>query len=201
MELKKTVYIILSLLLTLCITFPVAAEQSGIISLGRIAVTMPEITIEIKGSGYDKNEINVTLDSEKLSVENVDVYNSASNSCCAYILVDLSTSMYGSFNLVKSNIVSYIEQLNDNDKIVLITFGETDVNIALTGSETREEAIGVVNELKCNENGTLFYEALSRAYQMSNATSSNFDREFVMAFSDGIDVQKGSTTFDEVIKL
>ena len=201
MELKKTVNIILSLFLALFITFSVAAEQSGIISLGRIAVTMPEVTVEIKGSGYNKNEISATLDSEKLSVENVAEYDAASNSCCAYILVDLSTSMHGSFDLVKSNIVSYIERLNDNDKIVLITFGETEVNTATTGSETRDEAIDIVNGLKCNENGTLFYEALSRAYQISNASSSNFDREFVIVFSDGIDVQKGNSTFDEVIKL
>lgn len=116
---------------------------------------MPEISVEIKGSGYDKNTISSTLDSENLSVEDVYKYDVDKNSSCAYILVDLSTSMYGSFDLVKGNIVSYIKQLSDNDKIVLITFGETKVDTILNGSETRDEAIEVVNKLKCNENGTL----------------------------------------------
>mgnify|MGYP002516930061 CR=1 FL=1 len=201
MELKKISNLFLVLLLILCFAVPVAAEQSGVISLGRIGVAMPEISVEIKGSGYDKNTISATLDSEKLTVEDVFKYEIGSNSSCAYILVDLSTSMYGSFDLVKSNIVSYIETLSDDDKVVLITFGETKVNTVLTGSETREEAIDAVNKLKCNENGTLFYEALNQAYQLSNSSENNFDREYVIAFSDGIDVQKGSSTFDEVIKL
>ena len=201
MELKKISYLFLVLLLILCFAVPVAAEQPGVISLGRIGVAMPEISVEIKGSGYDKNTISATLDSEKLTVEDVFKYEIGSNSSCAYILVDLSTSMYGSFDLVKSNIVSYIETLSDDDKVVLITFGETKVNTVLTGSETREEAIDAVNKLKCNENGTLFYEALNQAYQLSNSSENNFDREYVIAFSDGIDVQKGSSTFDEVIKL
>lgn len=201
MELKKIINVILTLILVLCLAVPVAAEQTGVISLGRIGVTMPEIAVEIKGSGYDKNDISAALGSEKLSVENVFAYDADANSSCAYILVDLSTSMYGSFDLVKRNIVSYIKGLSDNDKVVLMTFGETEINTVLTGSETREDAIGVVNKLKCNENGTLFYEALSQAYQLSNASSSNFDREYVIAFSDGIDIQKGSSTFDEVIKM
>ncbi len=200
MELKKIINVVLALILVFCFTVPAAAEQSCIISLGRIGVNMPEISVEIKGSGYDKNEISSTLESEKLSVENVYSYDADANSTCAYILVDLSTSMYGSFDLVKSNIISYIKSLSANDKVVLITFGETEVNMLLTGSETREDAISVVNQLKCNENGTLFYEALSQAYQLSNASNSNFDREYVIAFSDGIDVQKGSSTFEEVIK-
>ncbi len=201
MELKKIITALLLLATVFCFAFPVAAEQSGVISLGRISVTMPEITVEIKGSGFDKNEMSATLDAEKLGVDSVTEYDAAANSSCAYILVDLSTSMYGSFDLVKSNIVSYIESLSDNDKLVLITFGETEVKTVLTGSETREDAIDTVNGLKCNENGTLFYEALSRAYQLSNASTSDFDREYVIAFSDGIDVQKGNSTFDEVIKL
>ncbi len=201
MELKKIITVILLLATVFCFTFPVSAEQSGVISLSRISVTMPEITVEVKGSGFDKNEMSATLDTEKLSVDSVTEFDATANSSCAYVLVDLSTSMYGSFDLVKSNIVSYIETISDNDKIVLITFGETAVNTVLTGSETRDEAIDIVNGLKCNEDGTLFYEALSRAYQLSNASSSDFDREYVIAFSDGIDVQKGNSTFDEVIKL
>ena len=109
--------------------------------------------------------------------------------------------MRRSFDLVKSNIVSYINSSNAKNKIVLITFGEKEVKTVLNGTETREAAVNAVNKLKCNENGTLFYEALSEAYKLSNSANSNYDREYVIAFSDGIDLQKGSTTFDEAIKM
>ncbi len=161
---------------------------------------MPEINVEIKGSGYDANNISATLDSKKLTLDNVRKYDKTKDTTCVYILVDLSTSMYGSFNLVKKNISTYINEMSSNDKIVLITFGEKEVKTVLNGSEDRKTALKTVNELKCNENGTLFYEALSRAYQLSNTSNDSFSREYVIAFSDGIDVQKGNTTFDEVIK-
>ncbi len=203
MELKRIINLILTLILVycFCFTIPATAKQLDVISLGRISVTMPKVSVEIKGSGYDKNSISSTLGSEKLSVEDVFDYKVEKNSSLAYVLVDLSTSMYDSFDLVKSNIVSYIESLSDNDKVVLITFGETEVNTVLDGSEMRKEAVDTVKGLKCDENGTLFYEALNQVYQLSNSSNSNFDREYVIAFSDGIDVQKGSSTFNEVMKL
>lgn len=201
MGLKRILNCVCVLIFVFCFTLQAFAEKTNVISLGKIGVKMPEISIEIKGSGYSKDEISAALESEKLTVENVFEYNAEVNSSCAYILVDLSTSMYGSFELVKNNIISYINGLNDNDKAVLITFGEKKVTVALTGDETREEALKTVKELKCNEDGTLFYEALSQAYRLSNGSNDSFDMEYVIAFSDGIDVQKGSSTFDEVIEM
>ncbi len=194
----------LSVLLSLCLLFTIAitatAQSANILSFARIGVLMPEINVEINGTGYNKDDISASLDNQKLTVNEVSAYNNENHSSCTYILVDLSTSMRSSFNLVKTNIVSYINALSQNDKIVLLAFGETEVNTLLTGDEDRTTAINVVNDLKCNENGTLFYEALNKAYQMSNSSVSGYDREYVLAFSDGIDLQKGSTTFDEVLK-
>lgn len=201
MELKRVFSIVLALVLVVAVSVSVAAQEAEVLSFAGISVAMPEIKVEITGSGYNKTDISATLDNEKLNVVDVVEYENEKISSCAYVLVDLSTSMYSSFNLVKKNIISYIETLSENDKIILITFGENDVNTLLTGTEDRATAISVVNGLNCNENGTLFYEALNKAYQMSNSAISKCDREYVIAFSDGIDVQKGSSTFDEVLKL
>ncbi len=162
---------------------------------------MPDITVEVRGSGYDKNDTDAHLGGEELRVEETKKYDAKSDSTCVYILVDLSTSMYSTFGLVKQNIVYHIENMGANDKLVLMTFGETEVKTVLSGGEEKDAAINAVNALQCNENGTLFYEALSKAYQLSNSTVSTYDREYVIAFSDGIDYQKGSTTFGEVKKL
>ncbi len=205
MELIKARNYILCLLLTICIAasgiLAVSAEQTGAISLNRISVTMPEITVEVMGTGYENEEITAFLGSERLSVVDIFEYDASLNSSCVYVLVDLSTSMRSSFDLVKSNIITYIKSLNDNDRIILITFGKSEVNIVLNGNENKEDAINTVKALKCNEKGTLFYEALNTVYQLSNSSDSDFDREYVIAFSDGIDAQKGNATFEEVLKL
>lgn len=197
MELKKSI-ILFILLLVVLMSLPVSANENKFLSFGRIKVNMPEISAEIKGSGYNVGDISATFDSKPITVESVDEYNKAKNSTLAYVVIDLSTSMYNSFDLIKQNIVSYINKMNNNDKLVLLTIGETKVNVELNGSENRESAIKVVKELKCNENGTLFYEALNQAYKMSAESSNDFDREYVLVFSDGIDYQKGNSTFDEV---
>ena len=200
MGLKKCFSIAIAWLLILCTAVPACAAPSEVIGLGRIGVTMPEIVVEIQGSGYDAADIAATLSSDKLLIEDVAKYDATSHTSCAYLLVDLSTSMRDHIDFVKKSIVSYINGLSSNDRVVLFTFGKTEVKTVLTGSETREEAVRIVNDLKCNEEGTLFYEALSRAYQLSNASNRVYDREYVMAFSDGIDLQKGSSTFEEVLK-
>ena len=198
---KRILNIILTLILVLVFAFPTAAQKNDVLSFGRISVVMPEIKVEIKGSGYSIDQITANLESEKLSVMDAAKYDNSANSSCAYILVDLSTSMRTSFNLVKKNIVTYINSMSDNDKLVLLTFGKNEVKTVLNGKENKAQAINVVNKLNCNEGGTLFYEALSKAYQLSNSASSEYDREYVIAFSDGIDVQRGSTTFEEVEEL
>lgn len=198
---KKLINIVLSILIILQLIVPVAVQGNEVLSYARISVTMPQISAEIRGTGYAPNDITATLATEALTVDSADVYDPANHTTCAYVLVDLSTSMRRTFDLVKRNIVTYINSMGPNDKLVLITFGETDITTVLSGNEEREDAIKVVEALECNEEGTLFYEALSQVYQQSIASFSTFDREYVIAFSDGIDYQKGNATFDEVLAL
>lgn len=197
MVMKRVFALILTLTLLVFSAFSVSAE-TNVLSFGRIAVKMPEITVELKGGGYKNKDITATLESEKLTVIETKKYNPQKDSTRTYILVDLSTSMAGYFDLVKQSITTYINESADKNKVVLITFGKERVETILTGNENKQTAIKKVNSLNCNEGGTLFYEALSKAYQMSSESSGNFDREYVIAFSDGIDLQKGSTTFNEV---
>lgn len=199
MELRRTVRAIGAFLLLLSLVVSVAATQDGVVDLGRICVSMPQITVELKGTGYTESDISASLGAEPLHLEGVSVYDPAADTTRVYILVDLSTSMRGSFDLVKTNIVTFIEAMGDSDQLVLITFGEKTVDTVLTGGEEKEAAIAAVKNLRCNEKGTLFYEALSRAYQMSSSSTEAYDREYVLAFSDGIDYQKGSTTFNETL--
>ena len=195
---RKIVAVIVALVL-LATSVTVSANSNDVVELGRISVSMPEITVELKGTGYSEVDVSAKLGTEALRLESVAPYDSAKDTTRVYILVDLSTSMRGSFDLVKKNIVTFIEAMDSKSQLILITFGKETVNTVLTGNEDKAEAIAVVQALQCNESGTLFYEALSRAYQMSSASTECYDREYVLAFSDGIDYQKGSITFAEVL--
>lgn len=197
---KRITVGIISIFLMLICVLPVSAQEVQVLSLGRVSVAMPQVVAEIKGNGYKAKDITAKLGTESLQVESVRVYNKT-DSVCAYILVDLSTSMIRSFDLVKANINFYVDSMGDSDKVVILTFGENEVVSILDGTETKSQIKEKVNALQCNEGGTLFYEALNQAYQLSNATISEYDREYVIAFSDGIDVQRGNSTYEEMKEL
>lgn len=200
MGLKKLLSLLVAFLIIAGTLFSASAESLESMDLGRVYVRMPEITVEVSGSGYDKDDITATLGAEKLSVSDL-LSDPADISTCAYLLVDISTSMRYSFDLIKSSIVSYIEGLDDDDTVILITFGEV-LETVLSGNETREDAINAVKQLKCDAQGTTFYEALKTAYERStSSSSSDYDREYVIAFSDGKDLQEGNSTVQEVEEL
>lgn len=200
MGLKKLTRMVALAMFLIASASSVAKAQNDVINYGRVSVVMPQIRAEIRGNGYDSIEVSAMLGTEKLKIEQVRAFDKQSHSTCAYVLVDLSTSMRNSFALAKKNIISYIRQMGEQDKIVLVTFGKNEVNVPLRGGETKKQMIKVVKGLKCDQRGTLFYEALDRAYQLSHAQISDYDREYVLAFSDGIDVQKGSMTYREIKK-
>lgn len=193
---RKLLGIVLSLVLILTLTAPAMAENAAL-SFGRISVAMPHIVAEIKGHGYTAEDVAAYLDAEALAIEDVARYDPLVHSTRAYILLDLSATMRDSFDLMKENIVKYIESLGQNDELVLITFGEQ-VTTVLNGDEDRDQAIEVVENLVCDEAYTMLYEALSQAYQLSAASVSEFDREYIVAFTDAVDDQIGKMTFDEV---
>ena len=201
MDVKKRGCILIALIMILSFSLSVSADNTNILSFGRILAAMPYVSAEIKGTGYDLSDISAFLGTEKLDIKDAHVYDRQKDSVRVYMLVDLSTSVKNSFGLMKNCMLEYVDNLGPRDSVVLITFGETEVRTVLDGDETPEEIKETINSLQCNEGGTLFYEALSQAYQMSNATISNFDREYVLAFSDGIDYQKGSTTYNELLNM
>lgn len=193
--------ILLALVLILGLASGAAADETDVLRTGRISVMMPQILVELKGTEHDLDDLSATLDSCPLTVEQTAPYDPSIHTTRAYVLVDLSTSMRGTFDMAKKNIKSFIEMLGDRDELVLITFGRNEVTTVLTGGEDRDTRIAAVEELKCDETGTLFFEALSRAYQLSNTSVDHVDREYAVVFSDGIDYQTGNTTFEEVEKM
>lgn len=197
---KRLTVGIISILLMIMYILPVNATETTVLSLGRVSIAMPRVIVEVKGSGYSIDDVTAKLGTESLKVEGMHTYGQ-DDSVCTYILVDLSGSVKKSFNTIKENINSYVDNMGDDDKVVILTFGEDEVTSLLNGTESKSEIKDKVNGLQCDEDGTLFYEALKQAYQLSNATVSQYDREYVIAFSDGIDEQRGSATYEEIKEL
>ena len=196
---------IFSVLIVICLfvaCFSPAAycENTDIISFGRIYVAMPQINVELKGTGFSAEEIQANLGGEQLKLADMHEFSPQQDSSRIFALVDISGSMKKGFPLVCQNVLSVAKNLGPEDELVLITFGGTDVEVLLQGGETQSEILNAVNSLTCTNGDTPFFEALNRAYQISNSKISSFDREYIIAFSDGVDIQVAATTYNEVVE-
>jgi|GEM_PF-6061165 len=200
MALKRIGVWFVALTLSILFIFNISVDGYDVLSIVRAYIFMPEITVEVKGSGYNASDIASTLGEEKLKVMSSEAYDQKKHSVRAYMVVDLSGSMSNIMDNVKSCIEDYVNSMGPNDHLVLITFG-TSIKFVLSGGESESEIREAVSNLSINENGTLFYETLIQAYNYANAAQSSFDREYILVFSDGMDYQKGNSTYEEAISL
>lgn len=198
---KKFFSVVLVLLLVLSMIPGAMADDSDLVTLGRVTVVMPEIKMEIHGTGYRTTDIKASLDSDELAVENVHVYNKKTDSAHIYVVVDLSTTMETPMYNVIKILKEFIKELGPNEKMTLITVDSKDVKVVLDGDESLTEQEKAINKLSVTTYGSKFYEALSYVYQLSNASTEVYDREYVLAFSNGIGSQRGTTTYNEALEL
>lgn len=201
MVMKKVFAIMLAIIVAVlsfvdCIAIQMAA-------IGSVEVALPEITVEIKNiKELNKEDVKATLDSENIEISDVFKYSESKVKSRIYILIDISTSIsMPYFNCIKDCIAQFAENINQNDEIVLLTFGD-DVKEILSGGESVEEIKDAINGLERNGGATDFNDALVLIQQLSQKVTGKFDREYALVFSDGIDNSySGSTTDGEVKEL
>lgn len=192
---RKFLGIISIILLAVLMPIQISAEE--FIQVHRIYHYLPEISVEI--SGVDQlalEEVGGTLGDKQLTVEEVRKYDKAKDSSKIYILADVSTSMRGQLESLKEQLAAYVGTRGANDQVVMLSFGES-VTELLNGSEDFETRKAAISSLQPDEEGTVLFEALNTAYEMSAASQSKFDREYILLLTDGIDFQKGSETYNE----
>ena len=80
----------LALLMVLALAPGAMAAEEDAMTLGRVSVVMPEIKVEINRTNFSAGDVSATLDTDKLTVEDVHVYDKNKDSACIYVVVDIS---------------------------------------------------------------------------------------------------------------
>lgn len=193
---KKLICAVLVLFLVLsCFSMSAFAADKKI---RQARTQLPSFVVEVSGS-MDKGDIKTaTLGSEVLTADSVKKGDKASK--LVYMLVDISTSMSQStLNALKDSLIDYGLSLNENDKLVLVSFG-IDYEVVLSGGESDDEIRDAINSLTCNSDGTSFYNALNYVFEHSEKQK-GYDRHFAIVVSDGTDEdnEKGRSSRQEVV--
>jgi Mg-chelatase subunit ChlD len=172
--------------------------------IGQALISMPEIEAYVHSEGgveinWEQAEISAFLGDKSLSVENVKAFNTQSEGILFILLIDVSTSMSNvQMNATKKALVSLLNSLEEKDRLMLISFG-AEVKVLLTGTETKEQSIEKINQLKNNQRGTQLYTALNDAMELAKTQSESFPRRKVaIVISDGVDYSVGEYTVDEI---
>ena len=191
---KKIVSFFLCVLTVIsCFAFSSAASDE---KLRRAYAKLPQIIAEISGD-CEKGDVDLAvLKGEKLSVSSVKSGKSVSK--LVYMLIDISTSMSQStLDTLKPSLISYAQSMRDDDRLVLMTFG-SEIKTLLEGGESDSKISSTINSVRTNAQSTSFYAALNKVYDDAKKHD-DYTRKFVIAVSDGADIEKGNSSQQEVI--
>ena len=209
--LKKLLALTLAVLcVTLCV--PVAASEETAwtsTELEQCTVTVPEVNaylypIDQSGNvihGLTENSINIEaqLGTEKLDIE---AFKNAKDMGCLYIVL-LNTASnstgYEYLNIIKSELGKWIDDLNENDRFILISYAD-EFTVQLDGSESRDSAkriIANIEEVVRNANAV---PAIKEAIRLAGLEeNSEPERRVLVMYDNGAFLKNGDVVCDELL--
>ncbi len=186
--------------LFLCLLMPAVAVLAAAddYKIEQTYINMPEVTAYYR-SPQDGDEIEAYLGGEKLNLEETARFSETGEAVEYYILLDISASIsQDRFTDIKNALTQFITELRENDRLILITFGDA-VNQVLNGGESREEASGIVSGLQNNNQNTMLFEAVQSAADMIwQAGNSSEARRIITVISDGKDCADDTRSAESV---
>lgn len=171
------------------------------INIEQVYINKPNIKVYLNSDvNLLSSEISSYLDTEKLETLSVKNYKQTNYGTQYIFLVDVSKSIKNNqMKKIKESLIDFTENLNLEDKFILLSFGEK-IDEVLNGSESIEEQKNKINSLKNNQEGTLFYDALNKAIEVSQKKQIGYpDRKIAFMISDGVDYNVGGYTFNEIL--
>lgn len=204
----KKFFAVVAFAISVLIPITVYASDFDKIHIEQVNANLPEVTAYLyleDGDGNiignfnpDKNEVTVVFGGE--SVEISDFSKQNNEETAYYYLLDVSTSVQKAvFNEVKEVIKNHINTKEDNEKIIVITFGK-EVKVVLDGSENSIYACEKIDSMQPNETATRLFDGLDKMLTLSANDVDSTSRKIAVLVSDGADLYNGGATKDEVLE-
>ncbi len=197
---KKIWYLITAVMLLFCVEcITVNADVVSDLEVEQVVTKMPEIKAYITGeeaADLDAKRIQAYKEETPLTIQEIKKFQETGEGTRYYLLLDISSSMTPEeFQAFKTSTISFVQQLQEQDEISIITFGDA-VNILWN----KNEGTNVLNErlqtLSNDNMNTQLYEALSQVGDLC-LQQTDMTRKCAIIFSDGVDDIKGMATKNE----
>lgn len=174
----------LTVLLTLGVLLCGTAQAVGV---EQIQVSLPRVDVYLHAETEPlqelrQEEITATLNGKALEVED---FQPSDQGIFYIFMLDVSKSIpTGHLEAAKQAVRDTCENLREQDKLALLTFG-SDVKVLSNGDEERAAVLEKLDALACTDNHTKFYDAMDTLVEM--ATQVTDMRRIAVVMSDGID--------------
>ena len=176
------------------------AEQT--VRLEQVVLHMPEARFYFSGEREAKaEELRAFIGDEELSFVSLERFSQTGGGICYYVLLDVSASITEEeFGGIKEALAGFAEGLSEQDRMVLITFGEQVQTVfeedgaALGSGSAREKILALEN----TDQKTLLFEAIDRMAELSDgAQAQSGMRRAAFVITDGEDIARGKATRQE----
>lgn len=148
-----------------------------------------------------KDQISATLASQNLIIDNLSTFENTDEGIAYVFLVDISKSVNPTqFKDMQKAMNFWIDNLHDNDRVAIISFGES-VELINLFTDDKDLLKKEINNLKAVDNQTLLYKGLNRALDIGKFGGENFPtRKIIIVLSDGEDSEKtGAISKEELV--
>lgn len=168
--------------------------------LEQVFLNMPEVIFYFYSDKKQTTDsIEAYLGSTRLHTVYLRRFSEGDRGTLYYLLLDVSASISEErFQSVKSALSEWAESLGENDKVVLITFGEN-VNIIFGGCSESALMKSQFDKLENKDQYTMLFEAINQMTLIADKAvlENGTMRRVAMVVTDGEDLATGTTTRDE----
>lgn len=159
-----------------------AAEDLSVFRIEQVRINMPEIRVFVQGAS-EEISCEAYLDGQALADAGTRSLDEDGTSYL--VMLDVSGSIGPDYFIsAKNQILELAKSLNQNDKITLITFGDS-VKMWLSNSRDVRELEAALDSLDARDQKTCLYEAFEQCLDYAESTAQE-ERQIVLVISDGI---------------
>lgn len=210
MKLKRCFYIVICFICIINLQISVFAEEST----NKLIVDNINVKNHIISAYFDiadskgtfnstditKENITATLDGEKLNLESLTRFQDSNEGTAYVIMADVSGSMgnKGKDN-IKKLFSEMVNKVGMNDKIALITFGDSE-KVLQDFTSDKTALISKINTIETKEDNTDLYRAITKGLNELSSNQTIPLKQAIIIMSDGLEDNDQGITKDEVLK-
>ena len=190
--LKKWIWTVgCACLFSLAAVFSSFAADNGI---EQIYVNKPDITTYYRATEGNE-EVQAYLGGEELTLLSNLPFLETGENINYFVLTDISGSINDArFQDIKTSLISFLQEMRREDRMVLYTFGDQVVQI-LDGDEERSAAEEKIAGLENYDKNTLLFEAIDQAADIISEEENGEQKKWVLIIiSDGEDYADNTKT-------